>query len=55
MCIFYKRLDKGVVRIPSDLPPGTTRVEIDDATLEALLDGVEVEPASSSRRKRAVH
>ena len=50
MVIFYKRFDSGVVRIPSDLPPGTTRVEVDDATLEALLDGIEVEPASKQRR-----
>lgn len=50
MVIFYKRFDIGVVRIPSDLPPGTTRVELDDATLEALLDGIEVEPSSKRRR-----
>ena len=55
MCIFYKRLDRGVVRIPTDLPPGTTRVEIDDATLEALLDGIEVEASPASKRKREVH
>ena len=53
MVIFYKRFDNAVVRIPTDLPPGTTRVEIDDATLETLLDGIEVEPASM--RRRAVH
>ena len=50
MCIFYKRLDKGVVRIPSDLAPGTTRVELDDASLEALLDGIDVESATKRRR-----
>lgn len=55
MCIFYKRLDKGVVRLPTDLAPETTRIEIDDATLEALLDGIEIEAKPQSKRRRAVH
>jgi transposase len=55
MAIFYKRFDKGVARIPSDLPPGTTRVELDDATLEALLDGIELEEKPASKRRRTVH
>jgi transposase len=55
MAIFYKRFDHGVVRIPSDLPPGTTRVELDDASLEALIDGIELEEKPASRRRRAVH
>ena len=55
MAIFYKRFDKGVARIPSDLPPGTTRVELDDATLEALLDGIELEEKPESKRRRTVH
>ena len=42
MAIFYKRLDRGVFAIP-DPPSKTARhVEIDDATLEALLDGIDV-------------
>jgi len=41
MCIFYKRLDGGAFRLPD--------ARGDDATLEALLDGVEVAPASRSR------
>jgi transposase len=55
MAIFYKRFDKGVARIPSDLPPGTKRVELDDATLEALLDGIELEEKPESKRRRTVH
>lgn len=49
MAIFYKRFDRGVVRLPTDLPPGTTRVELDDASLEALIDGIALDdkPASS--------
>jgi transposase len=45
MCIFYKRLDRGAFRIPEALSGNVRHIEVDDATLEALLDGVEVEPA----------
>ncbi len=44
MCVFYKRLDKGRFRIPEVADEHSTHVEIDDATLDALLDGIEVEP-----------
>ncbi len=43
MCIFYKRLDRGVFKLPEALADGARHVEVDDATLEALLDGVQVE------------
>jgi transposase len=43
MCIFYKRLDRGVFKLPEPLTEGARQVEVDDATLEALLDGVEVD------------
>ena len=55
MAIFYKRFDHGVVRIPTDLPPGTTRVELDEASLDALIDGIEIEEKPASKRRRAVH
>ncbi len=42
MCQFYKRLDRGVFRLPEAPSPTATHVEIDDAMLEALLDGIEV-------------
>jgi transposase len=43
LCIFYKRLDRGTFRIPESEDAGKRAIEIDDATLEALLDGIEVE------------
>lgn len=43
MCIFYKRLDRGVFKLPKPMAEGARQVEVDDATLEALLDGVEVD------------
>jgi transposase len=42
MCQFYKRLDQSTFRLPETVE-GARHVEIDDATLEALLDGVQVE------------
>jgi transposase len=56
LCIFYKRLDRSVFRVPEPLTADARHVEIDDATLEALLDGVEVDPASRRRpRQPRVH
>lgn len=52
MCIFYKRLDRGTFRLPEAVPEGARHVEVDDATLEALLDGVQVESAPRVRRPR---
>jgi transposase len=53
MCIFYKRLDKGVFKLPEAVAEGARHVEVDDATLEALLDGVAV--GASAGRRRPVH
>lgn len=54
MCQFYKRLDRGTFRIPSPATEGARHVEVDDATLEALLDGIDVdaEPRRGGRRPR---
>ena len=57
MCIFYKRLDRLVFRLPEAATQGARHVEIDDATLDALLDGIEVEAGSrpTGARRRPVH
>ena len=54
MCIFYKRLDRGVFRLPERVADNARHVEIDDATLETLLDGVHVDvrPPPRTRRPR---
>jgi transposase len=54
MVIFYKRFDSSVVKLPTDAPPGTKQIELDDVMLDALLDGIALEGAPSKRR-RAVH
>jgi transposase len=55
MCIFYKRLDRGTFRVPEPEAEGARHVEVDDATLEALLDGIDVDttPRPRSRRPRS--
>ncbi|MER3499824.1 MAG: IS66 family insertion sequence hypothetical protein [Chitinophagaceae bacterium] len=55
MVIFYKRFDRGVVTLPTGAPPGTKQIELDDAMLEALLDGLALEEKPASRRRRPVH
>jgi transposase len=51
LCVFYKRLDKGTFKMLEPVRPGARHVEVDDATLDALLDGVALE----APKKRAVH
>lgn len=48
MCIFYKRLDKGTYRVPESPAGGAKHIEIDEAMLDALLDGIAIEPATKS-------
>jgi transposase len=44
MCIFYKRLDKGSVKVPAAHSPHATHLELSDAELGALLEGIALEP-----------
>ena len=39
--IYYKRLSQGRFRMPQ-IPPGSTRVELDATSLAMLLDGIDV-------------
>lgn len=54
MCQFYKRLDRGAFVLPL-APEGARHVEVDDATLEALLDGVQVDSSRRSVRRPRMH
>lgn len=49
MCMLYKRLDRGAFRIPS-APPGARSITIEQHALDALFDGIELEPKRSARR-----
>lgn len=55
MCIFYKRLDRGTFQIPTASSATARHVEVDDATLEALLDGVDVDQTSPAKRRPKIH
>lgn len=48
-CIFYRRLDRGVYRIPLPIPAGAERVSVSRRELELLLDGID------RRMLRAAH
>jgi transposase len=50
LCVFYKRLDRGVFRLPVPLVEGETTVVIDERVLDDLLDGIDVQPAAKDAR-----
>ena len=54
MCLLYKRLDRGTFRVPEATSDDATAVAIDDAALDALLDGVVLD-ASPRKTRRRVH
>jgi transposase len=49
LCVFYKRLDRGTFKLPEAPGDGAQHVEIDDATFETLLDGIDPGPAPPKR------
>ena len=42
-CIFYKRLDRGVFRVPGDEDDPAEHITLEAHELDALLDGIDVE------------
>jgi transposase len=50
MCQFYKRLDRGVFRLPEPLEDGATTVVIEERALDDLLDGIDVQPIAPGPR-----
>jgi transposase len=56
MCLFYKRLDRGVFRLPEACALDARHVELDESLLDALLDGIDLGDApKSAPRRRRVH
>jgi len=49
LCLFYKRLDKGIFRLPVPLKEGELVVTLEQAALEDLLDGIDVAPLKPRR------
>jgi transposase len=52
MAIFYKRIDRGRFSVPEATDDTARHVEIDDAALDALLDGLEIEEMGSPVRAK---
>ena len=52
MCLFYKRLDKGLFRLPEPRDERSATVVIDERALDDLLDGIDVEPGRTTRAPR---
>jgi transposase len=55
LCLFYKRLDKGVFRLPETQGVDVPSIEIDERALEDLLDGIDIEEPARKSRARATH
>jgi transposase len=49
-CILYKRLDRGVYRIPLAIPAGAARVQVSRRELELLLSGIDRRALRAARR-----
>ena len=55
LCLFYKRLDKGLFRLPEVQDEDSLSIEVDERTLDDLLDGIDVEEPARKTRVRAPH
>lgn len=59
VCLFYKRLHKGVFRLPMQQGGDATSVVIEERELDELLDGIAIEPIQPkkqrAREKIALH
>ena len=54
LCMFYKRLDRGTFRLP-DVDGEATSIAIEESALDDLLDGIDIEVTTPSRRPSPVH
>lgn len=54
LCLFYKRLDRGVFRLPDAGSEGTS-VQLEERALDALLDGIDVEARVRRARRAPTH
>ena len=53
MCLFYKRLDRGLFRLPSRAEGNDSEsIEIDESALNEILDGIDLEPTASKKTER---
>lgn len=55
LCIFYKRLDRGLFKLPEVHHPDATSVELDELALDALLDGLALDTSTKAVERRRIH
>lgn len=55
MCLFYKRLDQRMFRLPEALEEGATSVVIEERALDDLLDGIDVERKVRGTPQKCMH
>ncbi len=55
LCLFYKRLDKHTFKLPLVVDEDAKSIVIDERTLDALLDGVDVEAPAKKTRRAKLH
>jgi transposase len=58
VCTFQKKLDRGLFSWPEAPSEGVSHLEVDDAVLETLLDGIAIAPREESPakpRRRRLH
>lgn len=57
MCIFHKKLDRGTFVMPAALAADMRHIEVDESTLNTLLDGLPIGPIAepSRARRRRLH
>ena len=55
LCLFYKRLDRGTFRWPEVASPDATSIAVDERTLEALLDGIDVNESTTPPPRPKTH
>lgn len=53
LCLFYKRLDRGTFRVPTLSQAGATSIKLSERELDALLDGIDVDPDAPAQGRRA--
>lgn len=49
-CVLYRRLDRGVYRIPLAIPPGATSVVVSRRELMLLFEGIDEQLVNKARR-----
>jgi transposase len=55
MCLFYKRLDRGLFRLPKPIDGDDARMEINERELEELLDGIDFDKPARKFSKKTIH